>query len=178
IHETTRELFTILDVPYIEAPAEGEAQAAYMARVDSQIDYAGTEDYDALLLGAPKTLRKLTSKGHPEIMDFEATLKEHDISWEQLVDVGILCGTDYNDGLEGFGPKTALKEIKEHGDLWGVLDANDAYIEHADEIRRLFLDPTVTDDYEVQYGLDPDIDSAKEYVIKEWEIDADEVERG
>ncbi|MFB6186819.1 MAG: flap structure-specific endonuclease, partial [Halobacteriaceae archaeon] len=118
------------------------------------------------------------SKGKPEIMDFEATLEENSISWEQLVDVGILCGTDYNDGLEGFGPKTALSEIKEHGDLWEVLDANDVYIEHADEIRQLFLDPTVTDDYDIQYGLDPDIARAKEYVIKEWEIDADEVERG
>ncbi|MFB6309056.1 MAG: flap structure-specific endonuclease, partial [Haloarculaceae archaeon] len=84
IVETTRELLALLDVPVIDAPAEGEAQAAHMARA-GDVDYVGTEDYDALLLGAPLTLRQLTSSGDPELMDFEATLAEHDLTWEQLV---------------------------------------------------------------------------------------------
>ena len=121
IHETTRELLSLLDVPVVEAPAEGEAQASYMARVDDGVDYVGSDDYDCLLLGAPDTLRRLTSEGGPERMDFRATLEEHGITWEQLVDVGILCGTDFNDGLHGYGPKTALKAIRERGDLWAVL---------------------------------------------------------
>ncbi|RBI61848.1 flap endonuclease-1 [halophilic archaeon] len=177
IHETTRELFDLLDVPYVEAPAEGEAQAAHMAR-NGTVDYAGTEDYDALLLGAPLTLRKLTSKGDPELMDFEATLDEHDITWEQLVDVAILIGTDFNEGIDGVGPKTALKEVKEHGDLWGVLEARDAHVENADIIRNLFLDPDVTDDVAFDAEMDPDLDAAREYVVGEWDIHADEVERG
>ncbi|WP_433624774.1 flap endonuclease-1 [Halomicrococcus sp. NG-SE-24] len=177
IHETTRELFDLLDVPYVEAPAEGEAQAAHMAR-NGTVDYAGTEDYDALLLGAPLTLRKLTSKGDPELMDFEATLDEHDITWEQLVDVAILIGTDFNEGIDGVGPKTALKEVKEHGDLWGVLETRDAHVENADVIRNLFLDPDVTDDVAFDAEMDPDLDAAREYVVEEWDIHADEVERG
>jgi flap endonuclease-1 len=177
IHETTRELFDLLDVPYVEAPAEGEAQAAHMAR-NGTVDYAGTEDYDALLLGAPLTLRKLTSKGDPELMDFEATLDEHDITWEQLVDVGILIGTDFNEGIEGVGPKTALKEVKEYGDLWGVLERRDVHVESADVIRNLFLDPDVTDDVAFDAEMDPDLEAAREYVVDEWGIDADEVERG
>ena len=178
IHETTRELFDILDVPQIEAPAEGEAQAAYMARVDENVDYAGSDDYDCLLLGAPYTLRQLTSKGDPELMDFQATLDEHDITWEQLVDVGILIGTDFNDGLPGYGPKTSLKKVKEHGDLWGVLDADGEYIEYADRIRELFLNPDVTDDYDVDTDIEPDLSRAKEYVCEDWEVDPDEVARG
>ncbi|MFB6268615.1 MAG: flap endonuclease-1 [Halobacterium sp.] len=178
IHETSRELLDHLGVPQVEAPAEGEAQAAHMARVDDDIDYAGSDDYDCLLLGAPVTLRQLTSKGNPERMDFEATLDEHDLTWEQLVDVGILCGTDFNDGISGFGPKTALKAIHEHGDLWSVLDAEDEHIEFADRIRELFLNPDVTDDYDVRLDVTPDMDAAREYVVDEWEVDADEVERG
>ncbi|MGM0399547.1 MAG: flap endonuclease-1, partial [Halobacteriota archaeon] len=137
IHETTRGLLDHLDVPYIEAPAEGEAQAAYMARTDDDVDYAGSEDYDTLLLGAPVTLRKLTTRGNPERMDFQGTLEEHDITWEQLVDVAILIGTDFNDGLSGFGPKTALSAIHEHGDLFAVLEAEDVEIEQAEAIRQL-----------------------------------------
>lgn len=178
IHETTRELLDLLDVPQVEAPAEGEAQAAHMARVDDEVDYAGSDDYDCLLLGSPVTLRQLTSKGVPERMDFEATLEEHDLTWEQLVDVGILCGTDFNEGLSGFGPKTALKAIREHGDLWDVLDAEDEHVEFADRIRTLFLNPDVTDDYDLDTELTPNLDDAREYVTEEWEVEPDEVQRG
>jgi flap endonuclease-1 len=177
IHETTRGLLERLDVPVVEAPAEGEAQAAYMAR-KGDVDYVGTEDYDALLLGAPLTLRQLTSKGDPELMDFEATLERHELTWEQLVDVAILMGTDFNEGISGVGPKTAVKLVREHGDLWGALDARDAYVEHADVIRELFLTPDVTDDYSFDLELNPDVDAAREYVTEEWEVAADEVERG
>ncbi|MFB6201856.1 MAG: flap structure-specific endonuclease, partial [Halorhabdus sp.] len=55
ILDTTRELLALLDVPVIDAPAEGEAQAAHMAR-QGDVDYVGTEDYDALLFGAPLSL--------------------------------------------------------------------------------------------------------------------------
>ena len=177
IHRTTRELLRRLDVPIVEAPAEGEAQAAHMAR-QGAIDYAGTEDYDALLFGAPVTLRQLTSKGDPERMDFQATLDRHDLTWEQLVDVGILCGTDFNEGVTGVGPKTAVKAVEEHGDLWGVLEARDAYVENADVVRTLFLNPTVEDDYEFDADIDPDLAAAREYVTEEWGVAPDEVERG
>ncbi|MGA9400369.1 flap endonuclease-1 [Haladaptatus sp.] len=177
IQETTRELLDLLDVPVVEAPAEGEAQAAHMARTGA-VDYAGTEDYDALLLGAPLTLRQLTSKGDPELMDFEATLEEHDITWEQLVDIAILCGTDFNEGVSGVGPKTALKGVKEHGDLFSVLEERDAYIENVEIIRGMFLDPNVTDEYEFDASMDPDIAAAREYVVDEWKVHEDEVARG
>jgi len=177
IQETSRELLGLLDVPVIEAPAEGEAQAAHMAR-EGDVDYVGTEDYDALLLGAPLTLRQLTSSGDPELMDFGATLERHGLTWEQLVDVGILMGTDFNDGIDGVGPKTAVALIEEHGDLWAALEAEDAYVESADLIRRLFLAPDVTDDYAVETTIDPDVDAAKRYVCEEWAIPAEEVDRG
>jgi len=177
IIETSKELLELFDVPVIQAPAEGEAQGAHMAR-RGDVDFVGTEDYDALLFGAPKTLRKLTSKGDPELMNLQATLEEHDLTWEQLVDVAILCGTDFNEGVDGVGPKTALKLVREHGDLWGALEARDAYVENADLVRTLFLDPNVTDDYAFDEDVTPDMDAAREYVIDEWEVDPDEVERG
>jgi flap endonuclease-1 len=177
IVDTTRELLSLLDVPVVDAPAEGEAQAAYMARTGA-VDYAGTEDYDALLFGSPLTLRQLTSKGDPECMDLDATLDEHDLTWEQLIDAGILCGTDFNEGVKGIGPKTAVKAIREHGDIWGVFEARDVYIEGVDRVRDLFRDPPVTEDYEFETEIEPDVDAARAYVTEEWEVAADEVERG
>ncbi|AEN06256.1 flap endonuclease-1 [Halolamina sp.] len=177
IHETTRGLLDRLDVPYIEAPAEGEAQCAHMAAT-GEVDYAGSEDYDTMTFGAPRTLRQLTSKGHPELMDLQKTLEKHDISYEQLVDVALLMGTDFNEGVTGYGPKTAVKAVKEHGDIWGVMEAEDVYVANADRVRELFFDPPVTDDYELDLDIDPDLDAARAYVSAEWEVPAEEVERG
>ncbi|MFC7226442.1 flap endonuclease-1 [Salinirubellus salinus] len=177
IQETSRGLLERLDVPVIEAPAEGEAQAAHMARRGA-VDYVGTEDYDALLLGAPLTLRQLTSSGDPELMDFEKTLADHDLTWEQLVDVGILMGTDFNEGISGVGPKTAVKLVREHGDLWGALEARGEHVEGADRIRDLFLNPDVTDEYEFDTDIAPDLAAARAYVCEEWEVAEDEVASG
>ncbi|MBV0900987.1 flap endonuclease-1 [Haloarcula salina] len=177
IVDTTRELLSLLDVPVVDAPAEGEGQASVMAR-RGDVDYVGTEDYDALLFGAPLTLRQLTSKGDPELMDFEATLERHDLTWEQLVDAAILMGTDFNEGISGIGPKTAVSEIHEHGDLYAVLEARGEHIDHADRIRDLFLDPAVTDEYEIPDAIEPDVDAARAFVTDQWEVDADEVARG
>ncbi|WP_455448579.1 flap endonuclease-1 [Natrinema thermotolerans] len=177
IQETSRELLRLLDVPIVEAPAEGEAQAAHMVK-RGDADYVGSEDYDALLFGAPLTLRQLTSKGDPELMDLAATLKRHDLTLEQLIDAAILIGTDFNDGVSGIGPKTALSAIAEHGDLWTVLEARGDHVEHGDRVRQLFRDPNVTDDYEFETTLEPDLAAAREYVTDEWGVDEDEVARG
>ncbi|MHC3439107.1 flap endonuclease-1 [Natrialbaceae archaeon A-gly3] len=177
IQETSRELLRLLDVPIVEAPAEGEAQAAHVVR-RGDADYVGSEDYDALLFGAPRTLRQLTSKGDPELMDLEATLAHHDLTLEGLIDAAILIGTDFNEGVSGIGPKTAIKEISEHGNLWSVLEARGEHIEYADRVRDLFRNPNVTDDYTFETSLEPDLEGARSYVTDEWEVDPDEVTRG
>ncbi|RZH68652.1 flap endonuclease-1 [Natrinema altunense] len=177
IQETSRDLLRLLDVPIVEAPAEGEAQAAHMVK-RGDADYVGSEDYDALLFGAPLTLRQLTSKGDPELMDLEATLAQHDLTLEQLIDAAILIGTDFNEGVSGIGPKTAISAITEHGDLWSALEARGDHVEHGDRVRQLFRDPDVTDDYEFESTVDPDLEAAKSYVTDEWGVDAGEVERG
>ncbi len=177
IQETSRELLRLLDVPIVEAPAEGEAQAAHMVK-RGDADYVGSEDYDALLFGAPLTLRQLTSKGDPELMDLEATLETHDLTLEQLIDAAILIGTDFNPGVHGIGPKTALKAIAEHGDLWSVLEARGDTVEHGDRVRDLFRNPNVTDDYDFSRTLEPDLEAARAYVVDEWAVDPGEVERG
>ncbi|ELY57089.1 flap endonuclease-1 [Natronococcus amylolyticus DSM 10524] len=176
IQETSRELLELLDVPVVEAPAEGEAQAAHVVK-RGDADYVGSEDYDALLFGAPLTLRQLTSKGDPELMDLEATLERHDLTLEQLIDAAILIGTDFNEGVSGIGPKTAISEITEHGDLWSVLEARGDTVEYGDRVRQLFRDPNVTDDYAFETTIEPDLEAARAYVTDEWGVAADEVER-
>ena len=80
--------------------------------------------------------------------------------------------------MKGIGPKTAVEAIREHGDVWGVFEARDVYIENVDRVRELFRDPPVTDDFEFDSDIDPDVDAARAFVTDEWEVAADEVERG
>ncbi|MBX0296246.1 hypothetical protein [Haloarcula nitratireducens] len=117
IRQTTDELLELLDIPTLVAPSEAEAQAAHMARAGAT-EYVVTDDYDALLYGAPLTLREFASAGRLECMDFRATLDELGLTRAQLVDVAILCGTDYNDGVPGFGPRRALDRLEAHGRVW------------------------------------------------------------
>jgi flap endonuclease-1 len=176
IVETTRGLLDLLDVPVVDAPAEGEAQCAHMAGRGT-VDYAGTEDYDALLFGAPLTLRQLTSSGDPELMDLSATLAAHDLTREQLVDVAILCGTDFNEGIRGIGPKTAVSLVGEHGSIYSVLEARSEEIPHVDRIRGLFLDPAAVD-VTPETEISPDVTAARAFVVDTWEVDPSEVARG
>lgn len=169
IQETSRELLNILDIPVVDAPAEGEAQAAAMAR-NGAVDAVGTEDYDALLFGAPMTYRDLTSSGGIERMDFQATLNRHGLTHGQLVDVALLCGTDFNDGITGFGPKTAVEAVSEYGSLPAVLDANDAVMPQADRLRELFLEPAVDDEYSIDATITPDLEGARTYVTETWSV--------
>lgn len=175
ILETTVDLLELLDIPTIQAPAEAEAQAAHMARQDD-VDYVGTEDYDALLFGAPITLRKLTSSGVIERMDLAKTLETHDITRRQLVAIAILCGTDYNDGVHGIGPKTALDAVRDAGSLQAVIDDRDLTIEDADAIESIYLKPAVTDEYAFPNRIQPDLEQALEFVT-DWEIPEEEFDR-
>ena len=158
-------LLELLGVPWVQAPSEGEAQASHMAR-RGDVWAANSRDYDSLLFGAPRLVRYLTIQGQewlpskrkarrlePEIIHLEAFLNHHGITRKQLIDLSILMGTDFNPGIKGVGPKTALKLVKAHGQLENMPgEVAEKIPENFDEIRRLYLEPDVTDDYDIKSG--------------------------
>jgi flap endonuclease-1 len=79
----------------------------------------------------------------PEEIHLDVTLRDLGLTREQLVDVGILVGTDFNEGVRGIGPKKALAGIRKHGRAEGVLAEVGAEIEGLDEVREIFLNPRV-----------------------------------
>ena len=122
----SKELLGYMGVPVVQAPSEGEAQAAHMAQ-KGIVWASGSQDWDSLLFGAPRLIRNLTVTGRrkvprkeqyieigPELVELEKVLSNLKLSREQLVMVGILVGTDYNPGgVKGFGPKKAFKLVSE-----------------------------------------------------------------
>jgi flap endonuclease-1 len=151
-------LLDALGLPYLEAPGEGEAQAAHMA-ARGTVDAAVSQDFDALLFGAPVLVRNLALTGRrklpgrqawidvePERIRLEEALRSLALTREQLVALAILMGTDYNEGIKGVGPKKALKLVKEQGTLAAALAKAGAPDEGLEEVEALFLRPAVRDD--------------------------------
>jgi flap endonuclease-1 len=113
ISDCTR-LLCALGVAVVRADHDGERYAAALCRAGFAQAVA-TEDYDALVAGAPTVLRK--AGGRDPFLHHLTDLKAHDLSPEQLRGIAILCGTDWNDGVRGFGARTALKALRQEPDL-------------------------------------------------------------
>lgn len=163
--DEARHLLELLGLPTVQAPSEGEAQAAHM--VASGAAWAAvSKDYDTLLFGTPRLIRFVTFSGKeflpskgafrpitPELIDLQAWLRELAITREQLVDLALLVGTDFNEGIKGIGPKKALQLVLRHGSLEQMPpEVREALLPLAPAIRSLYLAPEVSDDYTIRFG--------------------------
>ena len=163
--DDAKRLLDLLGVPWVQAPSEGEAQAAYMAS-RGDVWASNSKDYDSLLFGTPRLVRFLTiggeewlpSKGRarkliPELINLEEFLEELELTRGQLIDLSILVGTDFNKGLKGIGPKTALKLMRKHGSIEDLPpDIHERVPDTYPSIRDLYLNPPVVEDYNVEQG--------------------------
>jgi flap endonuclease-1 len=158
--DDAKRLLSLIGVPYVQAPGEGEAQAAFMTS-RGEVWAASSRDYDSILFGSPRVVRYLTISGReflpskgisrplkPELIELSSFLRYHGITYNQLVDLAILIGTDFNEGIKGIGPKTALKLIKRHGSLEALPeDLRDKLPRDLETLRNMFLRPAVTSQY-------------------------------
>lgn len=127
--EESKELLDSLGIPYVQAPGEGEAQASIMAK-KGKVDAVASQDYDSLLFGAPVLLRNISITGRrkvagkeryitiqPEKIVLKEVLESLGIDRKKLIYMALLLGTDFNEGVRGVGPKTAIKILKKYGTL-------------------------------------------------------------
>jgi flap endonuclease-1 len=185
--DEARELLRLMGIPVVQAPSEGEAQASHMAARGSAWA-AGSKDYDCLLFGTPRLLRFLTISGKeflpskgafraitPELIDTPSLLEHYKITREQLVDLAILVGTDFNDGIKGIGPKKALKLVSDFGSIDNMsAEIRDLLGPGVPEIRQIFLRPQVSDDYTCPF-TPPDRDAIIRFLCEEREFSRERV---
>ncbi len=122
----SKELLEAMGICVIQAPGEGEAQAAYLNKIKGDIYATVSQDYDSLLFGAQRLIRNLglsrrrkTFSGwmeiKPEMIELGKVLNFLEINLDQLICLGILVGTDYNPkGIPGIGQKRALEIVKKY----------------------------------------------------------------
>jgi flap endonuclease-1 len=157
IIKESKMLLKAMGIPYIQAPGEGEAQAAHMCK-SGDFFATASQDYDSLLFGSPRVVKNINVTGKrkmpgrqeyreitPEIMELDLVLKELGITSDQLIILGILVGTDYNPGgIKGIGPKKALKLVKEHKDLSVFSHVEWKFSAEPEKIFNIFKNPKVT----------------------------------
>ena len=191
MQEDSKKLLSLMGLPWIQAPSEGEAQAAYLTK-KGDADYCASQDYDSLLFGTPKLIRNVTISGRrkiarknsyinvsPEIVELKKILAANKITFEQLIDLSILIGTDFNPmGIKGLGPKTALKLIKEHGTIAKVLPhvKNNQIQFDPQEIKEIFINPKITDDYVLKWK-DVDIDGVIDFLCRKKDFSEERVNK-
>lgn len=186
IKESSRLLLKYIGLPVIDAPSDGEAQAAYMCS-KGDVWATASQDFDSLLFGAPVLVRNMTITGRRkmpgrdqykdvkmELMESDAFLSELGITREQLVDVCILMGTDFNPGIAGIGPKKGLKLIKTHGNIESAAEHLGEEIECYREIRNIFLGNTYSDDYDLNVK-DIDRDKIHELMCEQHDFSKERV---
>ncbi|MEM4555117.1 MAG: flap endonuclease-1 [Candidatus Anstonellaceae archaeon] len=162
----SKELLSCMGIPVIQAPSEGEAQASQLV-LEGSADAVASQDMDCLLFGAPVLLRNLSLSGRrklpgkeewvevePEVIMLSEVLSFFGLSRQQLVWMGILVGTDFNEGIKRIGPKKALKIVKSSASLREVAEkanAKELYpiFQSAEDF---FLNPPVEKGLSIKFG--------------------------
>jgi flap endonuclease-1 len=188
--EESKRLLSLLGIPTIQAPSEGEATAANLTNTDL-VQICASQDYDSILFGARRLVRNITISGKRkvpnrnayidvplEIFHLEDILNQTKLTNEQLVDVGILIGTDYNiGGIPGIGPKTALKLIQKYSKLENIDQLQEPLSNVPyEEIRELFLKPKIANVTSNDINFEPvDYDKLVEFLCTEKNFSSDRV---
>ena len=182
-----KQLLQLMGLPIVQAPSEAEAQAAHMAQ-RGDVWAAASKDYDSLLFGAARLVRFLTITGKeflpsqgafrpitPEVIELPQMLDALGITRAQLIDLGLLVGTDFHPGIKGIGPKKALALVTRHGSLEHMpSDIREAFGADLDRLRQIYLAPEVHDRYSVESGR-CDVDGVVRFLCDERAFGRDRV---
>ena len=187
--EDSKHLLDLFGIPHIQASADGEATAAYLNKI-GKADAVASQDFDCVLFGAKKLVRNFTNSGRrklpnrntyidiePEIINGQKNLDVLGITRNQLIDIGILVGTDFNpDGFERIGPKTALKLIKEYGKLEDIPQIQDQLKQiEFKQIRDIFLHANVEEIAKIEF-IDTDYSGIVDYLANERDFSQERVQ--
>ena len=183
--EESKKLINYMGVPIIQATSEGEAQSAFLVEKGDAWACA-SQDYDTLLFGGERLIRNFAISRSRKVKDTSVTLDIEYVSLnkfldnlgltrEQLIEMGILIGTDFFPGIKGIGQKTALDLIKKYDNLENIIKnkvkvgGKEILIDLGitTQIKDIFLNPDVKKDYKIPKPKKIDFEKLEELLIEE-----------
>ncbi len=189
--QEAKRLLDAMGIPYVQAPSEGEAQAAYLVK-SGKADYTASKDYDSLLFGSPQVVRNLSITGRrklpngrtievkPEVIKLSDVLDLLKLDQKQLIAMALIIGTDYNpDGIPGYGPKKAYETVRKFKDL-GKLFKYVGWEKHYDvdwrTLIEFFENPPVREDIEIEWR-EPDEEKIIKILVEEHDFSEERVKK-
>lgn len=113
----TKELFDLLNVPWYDAPTEGETMCAHLNRI-GDVKAVLSDDTDVLAYGGTTLISNLNMRsGTCTLVEHSDVVDGLGLSPSSFLDLCIMCGTDYNKNLVGYGPMKAYGLMKEYGSI-------------------------------------------------------------
>ena len=185
--DQAKELLDTLGIPWVQAPSEGEAQAAFMVKKGDGWAVS-SQDYESLLYETPRLIQNLSITGRrklprkyayitvqPELIELEPNLKNLGLSIDQLKAIAVLVGTDYNPkGVKGIGPKKALSLVKKHKSIKDAFKEVGVEEDEWKPIIDTFNKMPVTDKYKLKWGK-LDKEKVKRLLIDKLDFSPDRV---
>lgn len=112
-----QELLKRFGIPYITAPMEAEAQCAELFRM-GLVDGIVTDDSDCFLFGGSRIYKNMFNQKQYVECYFSEDVK-HKLGLDQgkLIELAMLLGSDYTEGIKGIGPVMAMEILAEFGTL-------------------------------------------------------------
>ncbi|CAG8571567.1 25586_t:CDS:2 [Dentiscutata erythropus] len=108
-----QKLLKLFGIPYVIAPMEAEAQCAELLQL-KLVDGIITDDSDVFLFGGTEVYKNMfNQQKYVECYlakDFEQELK---LNREKLIQLAIILGSDYSEGLPGVGIVSAMELLNE-----------------------------------------------------------------
>ena len=106
-----QELLQLFGMPYVQAPMEAEAQCAQL-EICSVVDGIISDDSDAFLFGAKTLYRHIFDEGkYAEMYAADDLKKEMNLDRNKLINLALLLGSDYTEGVSGVGIVNAFEIV-------------------------------------------------------------------
>lgn len=190
--DQAKNLIKALGLPVVQAPSEGEAQAAHIVKQNKAWAVV-SQDFDSLVHGADRLVRNLSIAGRrkkvgsmayttikPELIDLSKNLNNLGIDQDKLIVLAMLVGTDYNpSGIKGIGPKTAIKLVKEFDDFDDLFN-HVKWDKHNDlpwtDIFYTIKKMKVTDKYDIKFNT-PDKQKIIKLLVDNHDFNVERVEK-
>ena len=179
----SKKLLVYMGIPILDASSEGEAQSAFLVN-NGDAWACASQDYDTLLFGCERLVRNFAVSRKKKVKDTSDTLDIEyislskfldnlGISREQLIDMGILIGTDFYPGIKGIGQHKALEYIKKFGSIENILNeevkilGQDLEPDIIREVKSLFLTPNVKKEYPSLKWKKVDYEKVEELLVEQ-----------
>lgn len=112
-----QELLKRFGIPFITAPMEAEAQCAELFSL-GLVDGIVTDDSDCFLFGGSRVYKNMfNQKQYVECYTAEDIENKMGLDRDKLIELALLLGSDYTEGIKGVGPVLAMEILAEFGDL-------------------------------------------------------------